>query len=132
MPWILLPIMFTGALVARSVIPHSKFVAFRTFPSLLLQIPAARKMMKDPKDGSRELDSLLYPNVSYHGKQQTLPNMAFSSNLTEMSQRMIILSGLVSNGKVSPGVALARVEAYWLSLSHSAEFLGISKEDADA
>jgi hypothetical protein len=52
-------------------------------------------------------------------------NLVFNANLQEFAQRVSLISGLESNGKLSPGEAYEQIESLWSQLQRSKQHLGI-------
>ncbi|MBF2001741.1 MAG: hypothetical protein IGS50_06420 [Synechococcales cyanobacterium C42_A2020_086] len=68
----------------------------------------------------------LYPYSRYRGSVNP-ENVVFNSNLQEFSQRVSLICGLQTNGKLSPEEAFRQIELLWEQLQHSQEELGIGK-----
>lgn len=68
----------------------------------------------------------LYPRSRYRGQVQP-ENLIFNANLQEFSQRVSLICGLETNGKLSPEESFQQIEALWKQLKHSKKQLGIGK-----
>jgi hypothetical protein len=66
----------------------------------------------------------LYPRHRYRGQVKP-ENMLFNANLQEFSQRVSIICGLETNGKLSPEESYREIKALWKQLKHSKKQLGI-------
>ena len=60
--------------------------------------------------------------TSYRG-QFTPENLTFNANLQEFAQRVSLIVGLETGGKLSPSEAFAQIEQLWGQLSRSREQL---------
>ena len=81
-------------------------------------------------EDTRETDlkgQFLHPSVPYYGDSPTLARVAFSANVNDMAQRLGIVAGLISNGKIEPEDAYSAVRQHWKALKKSAKSLGIKK-----
>jgi hypothetical protein len=68
--------------------------------------------------------NFLCPQNRYRGKF-TPANLAFNSNLQEFAQRVSLIVGLETGGKLSPQAAYAQIEELRELLKRSKEKLGI-------
>jgi hypothetical protein len=68
--------------------------------------------------------NFLYPQNRYQGKF-TPANLAFNSNLQEFAQRVSLIVGLETGGKLSPQAAYVQIEELRELLQRSKEQLGI-------
>lgn len=59
-----------------------------------------------------ELSNFLYPHSRYRGVV-TPENLIFNANLQEFAQRISFISGLETNGKLSPAEAYSQIETLW-------------------
>jgi hypothetical protein len=66
----------------------------------------------------------LFPLSRYRGEVKP-ENLVFNANLQEFAQRVSLISGLESNGKLSPGEAYEQIESLWSQLQRSKQHLGI-------
>lgn len=66
----------------------------------------------------------LYPRSSYRGAVRP-ENLVFNANLQEFSQRVRLICGLQTNGKVSAEAAYEQISDLWQQLSLSKHQLGI-------
>ncbi|NJL22352.1 MAG: hypothetical protein HC895_18520, partial [Leptolyngbyaceae cyanobacterium SM1_3_5] len=69
-------------------------------------------------------DRFLFPQVRYRGEVKP-ENLVFNANLQEFSQRVSFISGLESNGKLSPSEAYEQIESLWGQLKRSKKQLKI-------
>ncbi|MBD2091719.1 hypothetical protein H6F67_17895 [Microcoleus sp. FACHB-1515] len=69
-------------------------------------------------------DRFLFPQVRYRGEVKP-ENLVFDANLQEFSQRVSFISGLESNGKLSPAEAYEQIESLWHQLKRSKNQLNI-------
>ncbi|HEY9640413.1 MAG TPA: hypothetical protein V6C57_08015 [Coleofasciculaceae cyanobacterium] len=87
-------------------------------------------MMNQPnypnKDNS-DKDAFLYPRSNYRGNF-TAPNLVFNANLQEFAQRITILCGLETGGKISPEQAYQEIKKLYKQLKQSKKALGIGAE----
>jgi hypothetical protein len=63
-------------------------------------------------------DDFLYPSSHYRG-EFTPENLAFDANLQEFAQRVSLICGLESGGKVSPDEAYDQIKDLWKQLKQS-------------
>lgn len=68
--------------------------------------------------------NFLYPCGRYYGSVQP-ENLVFNANLQEFSQRVSVICGLESNGKLSPEESYQEIKALWEQLKLTKEKLGI-------
>jgi len=68
--------------------------------------------------------AFLYPYARYHG-EVTPGNLVFNANLQEFAQRVSLIVGLETGGKLSPHAAYEQIEALWEQLERSQERLKI-------
>lgn len=71
--------------------------------------------------------NFLYPRSRYHGPVQPA-NLVFNANLQEFSQRVSLICGLQTNGKLSPEESYEQIRALWKQLKHSKKELQIGKD----
>jgi hypothetical protein len=69
----------------------------------------------------------LYPHSHYRGSVHP-ENLVFNANLQEFSQRVSLICGLQTNGKLSPEDSYQQVRTLWKQLKRSRKALGIGKE----
>nr|WP_199298391.1 hypothetical protein [Leptolyngbya sp. FACHB-17] len=60
----------------------------------------------------------MYPNAHYRGNF-TPENLAFNANLQEFAQRVSLLCGLETSGKISPDDAYEQIKGLWNELRTS-------------
>lgn len=63
-------------------------------------------------------DEFLYPVGRYHG-QFSPGNLAFNANLQEFAQRVAIICGLETGGKISSQQAYTEIKQLWHQLKES-------------
>ncbi|MDX2214048.1 MAG: hypothetical protein SFY66_12240 [Oculatellaceae cyanobacterium bins.114] len=73
----------------------------------------------------------LYPHVRYYGEVKP-ENLVFNANLQEFSQRVSLICGLESNGKLSPYESFQQIKSLWEQLQRSKEELGIGQNPFQA
>lgn len=73
----------------------------------------------------------LYPRSRYRGQVQP-ENLIFNANLQEFSQRVSLICGLETNGKLSPEESFQQIETLWKQLKRSKKQLGIGKNSGDS
>ncbi|MBD2464021.1 hypothetical protein H6G89_23750 [Oscillatoria sp. FACHB-1407] len=73
----------------------------------------------------------LYPHIRYHGEVKP-ENLVFNANLQEFSQRVSLICGLESNGKLTPNESFLQIKALWEDLQRSKEELGIGQNPFQA
>lgn len=71
--------------------------------------------MAEEKDSK---DQFLYPRGRYHG-DFTPENLAFDANLQEFAQRVAIICGLETGGKIPPQEAYDEIKQLWRQLRES-------------
>jgi hypothetical protein len=71
-----------------------------------------------------EKSDFLYPRHRYRGQVKP-ENMVFNANLQEFSQRVTIICGLETNGKLSPEESYREIKSLWKQLKLSKKQLGI-------
>ncbi|WP_416666242.1 DUF7219 family protein [Egbenema bharatensis] len=71
-------------------------------------------------------DSFLYPRSKFRG-EFTPENLVFDSNLQEFAQRVSIICGLETNGKLSPHDAYEEIKKIYKDLKNSKKELGIGQ-----
>lgn len=67
-------------------------------------------------------DQLLYPAATYRGKF-TPEHLMFNANLQEFAQRVSILCGLETSGKISPEETYHQIKEFWNQLKESKKHL---------
>lgn len=63
-------------------------------------------------------DKFFYPTSGYHGSF-TPSNLAFNANLQEFAQRIGIICGLETGGKISSDDAYEQIKTLWKQLKQS-------------
>ncbi|MDJ0555390.1 MAG: hypothetical protein QNJ68_13295 [Microcoleaceae cyanobacterium MO_207.B10] len=69
----------------------------------------------------------LYPRSRYYG-DFTPENLLFNANIQEFAQRVSLICGLETGGKISPEEAYDQIRVLWKDLKKSKKNLGIGKE----
>jgi len=75
-------------------------------------------------------DDFLYPRSSYRG-DFTPENLVFNANLQEFAQRVSIICGLETGGKISGEEAYYQIKDLWKQLKQSKQNLGIGEDSGD-
>ena len=70
------------------------------------------------KDNKQIKDDFLIPRSKYQG-EFTPQNLAFNANLQEFAQRVSLICGLETGGKVSSGDAYDDIKKLWKDLKAS-------------
>ncbi|MEL6489066.1 MAG: hypothetical protein AAFQ95_03805 [Cyanobacteria bacterium J06621_3] len=70
------------------------------------------------KDKKEQLDAFTMPRHRYHG-EFTPQNLAFNANLQEFAQRVSLICGLETGGKVSSSEAYDDIKKLWKELKAS-------------
>lgn len=73
-------------------------------------------------DSKREKENFFYPNATYRG-EFTPEHLTFNANLQEFAQRVSLLCGLETNGKIPPGEAYKEIKKLWEQLKESKKAL---------
>jgi hypothetical protein len=71
-------------------------------------------------------DQFLLPRARYRGSVKP-ENLVFNANLQEFSQRVGYISGLETNGKLSPEQSYQQIKTLWKQLKRSHKQLGIGQ-----
>ena len=66
--------------------------------------------------------NFINPRSRYHG-EFTPGNLAFNANLQEFSNRIGLICGLETNGKLSPDEAYTQIRSLWKQLKRSKKTL---------
>lgn len=72
----------------------------------------------DSQDTSREKEKLFYPIGRYRG-EFTPEHLAFNANLQEFAQRVSLICGLETGGKISTQDAYTQIKELWNQLRNS-------------
>ena len=72
-------------------------------------------------------DDFFYPRSRYHG-DFTPENLVFNANIQEFAQRVSLICGLETGGKISPEEAYDQIKELWKQLKKSKKNLGIGEE----
>jgi hypothetical protein len=84
----------------------------------------------DNTDPNKEKEKFLYPIASYRGNF-TPEQLAFNANLQEFAQRVSLICGLETGGKISSRDAYEQIKQLWQQLKTSKqELLDQAKPDA--
>lgn len=81
-----------------------------------------------PEKDNKQLEEFLTPKSKYHG-EFTPQNLAFNANLQEFAQRVSLICGLETGGKVSSAEAYDDIKKLWKELKASKKNLLKTKED---
>jgi hypothetical protein len=73
-------------------------------------------------DPERQKEDFLYPTARYRG-EFTPEHLAFNANLQEFAQRVSLLCGLETSGKIPPGEAYQQIKELWQQLKVSKQNL---------
>lgn len=76
--------------------------------------------MSETPDQQKE--KFFYPIARYRG-EFTPEHLAFNANLQEFAQRVSLLCGLETSGKIPPGEAYQQIKALWHELKESKQNL---------
>ncbi len=82
------------------------------------------------KDNKEQLNEFLTPRSRYHG-EFTPQNLAFNANLQEFAQRVSLICGLETGGKVSSADAYDDIKKLWKDLKASKKNLLKKKKPED-
>ncbi len=80
---------------------------------------------RDPSEmgkADRSKEEFLYPTARYRG-EFTPEHLAFNANLQEFAQRVSLLCGLETSGKIPPEQAYDDIKRLWKQLKESKENL---------
>ena len=69
-------------------------------------------------DKKRQLNEFMTPRGKYHG-EFTPQNLAFNANLQEFAQRVVLICGLETGGKISSAQAYGDIKKLWKELKTS-------------
>lgn len=70
--------------------------------------------------------NFLFPCSHYRGSVKP-ENLVFNANLQEFSQRVSLIVGLQTNGKLTPQEAFEQIEALWQKLEASKNGLEVGQ-----
>jgi hypothetical protein len=68
----------------------------------------------------------LNPRSRYHGALNP-ENLVFNANLQEFAQRVGLICGLQTNGKLSPEESYQQIHQLWKQLKRSKKALGVGQ-----
>lgn len=71
-----------------------------------------------------DVTNFLLPRARYRGAVKP-ENLVFNANLQEFSQRVMLISSLETNGKISPAESYQQIGDLWEQLSRSYQQLAI-------
>ena len=80
------------------------------------------------KDKKQQMDEFITPRGKYHG-EFTPQNLAFNANLQEFAQRVALICGLETGGKISSAQAYDDIKKMWKDLKTSKKNLLKKKEE---
>jgi polyhydroxyalkanoate synthesis regulator phasin len=69
-------------------------------------------------------DDFLNPRSRYYGEGKP-ENLAFNANLQEFANRVTVICGLETNGKMTPDEAYKNMKSLWKQLKRNKKELGI-------
>lgn len=69
----------------------------------------------------------IYPRGRYHGAFSP-KNLVFDANLQEFAQRVSLISGLQTNGKLSPEESYQQIHNLWKQLKRSKKELHVGSQ----
>jgi sigma54-dependent transcription regulator len=75
-----------------------------------------------PEGVNENKDGFLYPHGRYFGKF-TPQNLAFNANLQEFAQRVSLICGLETGGKITSDEAYEEIKQLWAQLKSSKKHL---------
>jgi hypothetical protein len=79
----------------------------------------------------QQKEDFFYPTAHYRG-EFTPEHLAFNANLQEFAQRVSLLCGLETSGKIPPGDAYKQIKELWQQLKESKKnFIDRSTESHD-
>ena len=81
----------------------------------------------NPEDQSKNKENFFYPRSSYRG-EFTPENLVFDANLQEFAQRISLICGLETNGKLTPSQAYDEIKKLYKQLKTSKKELGIGED----
>ena len=67
-------------------------------------------------------EKFFYPRSTYRG-EFTPERLAFNANLQEFAQRVSLICGLETGGKITPDEAYSQIKELWKSLKQSKQAL---------
>jgi hypothetical protein len=73
----------------------------------------------------------LHPRGSYRGAVKP-ENLVFNANLQEFANRVSLISGLQTNGKLTPEESYNQIKTLWKQLKRSKKELGIGQNPFQA
>ncbi len=74
-----------------------------------------------------DLNHFVTPYGRYRGEVKP-ENLVFNANLQEFSQRVSLICGLETNGKLSPEESYEQIRSLWSQLKRSKKELGIGRK----
>ena len=82
------------------------------------------------QDKKRQLNEFMTPRSKYHG-EFTPQNLAFNANLQEFAQKVALICGLETGGKISSAQAYDDIKKLWKELKTSKKNLVRKAKDKD-
>lgn len=73
---------------------------------------------RNPDQNKVDKENFIYPVSSYYGPF-TPTNLAFNANLQEFAQKVEIICGLETGGKISANEAYDQIKGLWKQLKQS-------------
>jgi hypothetical protein len=77
-----------------------------------------KKDDKAQQNGREDLNNFITPRGKYHG-EFTPQNLAFNANLQEFAQRVVLICGLETGGKITSAEAYEDIKKMWKELKAS-------------
>jgi hypothetical protein len=74
----------------------------------------------------KDCPNFITPRGRYYGQVKP-ENLVFDANLQEFAQRVSLICGLETNGKLAPEEAYQAIELMWEQLKQSKQQLGIGE-----
>ncbi|NJL85146.1 MAG: hypothetical protein HC886_02905 [Leptolyngbyaceae cyanobacterium SM1_1_3] len=87
--------------------------------------------MADSNSSNQEKENFFYPRSKYRGEFSP-GNLAFNANLQEFAQRVAIICGLETGGKLDSTQAYDQIKGLWKQLKSSKKSLLDQKEDGSS
>ncbi|MGG6297520.1 DUF7219 family protein [Leptolyngbya sp. AN02str] len=73
-----------------------------------------------------ERSDFLVPRSRYYGEVRP-QNLVFNANLQEFSQRVSLICGLETNGKLTPEESYKEIKSLWKNLKRSKKMLKVGE-----
>ena len=95
-----------------------------------MSIAGPRPTPSDPEAMTDGMISPMEPHSAYRGSDWTPQRLMFHQNLESFAERVGLVVGLQSNGKVSQEQAYAEIRRIWKDLKDSKDTLLKSQKDS--